>query len=281
MWYEVLKDIEKLLRSADDLELRRNWQAFVAKVSAVPEQPYHLRFILSELDSIERNCARDQIAIFDHGCGPCSTLIWLAALGYTNVRGVDVGGNLAAQNRLARVCWGAAADPFVAYDGRSLPYAEGTFELIVSQQVLEHVPDDQLEAYYSEEARVLRADGRALHQVPHRLVPYDSHTRTWFLHMLPRAVSARLMALRNRQWPDHLHLRWPWVHMQMARKHIGPCTFLSPARLQQLQKFDYYDGPSGLRRALARMCGLPLIGSSLSWAAVWAVSLETRTIRGA
>jgi SAM-dependent methyltransferase len=281
MWYDVLKQIETLLGSESDDDLRQNWRAFVEMVSSVPEQPYHLRLILSELDSVRGGRERSQIAVFDHGCGPGSTLIWLAALGYINVFGVDVGHALVAQNRLARVCWGATDDHFIVYDGKGLPFRDGTFDLIISQQVLEHVPDDQFEAYYSEEARVLRPGGRALHQVPHRLIPYDSHTRTWFLHMLPRKMSVWMMALRHRQWPDHLHLRWPWVHMRMARKHIGPCTSLSQLRLMQLQQFDYYDGPVGVRRVLARLCGLPLIGSWFSSAAIWAVLLETRTIRGA
>jgi SAM-dependent methyltransferase len=278
MWYETLKEIGRLLEPVSEADLRERWNAFCAKVGK-SEPPYHLHAILAELDAIAQQRARSDIAILDHGCGPGSTLIWLAALGYTNVHGVDVGGKLAAQNRLARVCWGKTTDPFLVYDGGKLPFDDQQFDLIISQQVLEHVPEAQLDSYYSEEGRVLKPGGLALHQVPHRLIPYDSHTRTWMLHLLPKGLSSRAMRAIGNQWPDHLHLRWPWVHMRMTRRHIGPCELVTSRRLQQTQVFDYYDGPSSLRRMLARMCALPVAGPAFAWLATWGVSLETRATR--
>jgi SAM-dependent methyltransferase len=278
MWYETLKEIGRLLEPVSDTELRERWNVFSANVSA-SEPPYHLNAILAELGATGDRRERSDIAILDHGCGPGSTLIWLAALGYTNVRGVDVGGKLSAQNRLARVCWGKTTDPFVVYDGGRLPFEDRAFDLIISQQVLEHVPEAQLVSYYSEEGRVLKPGGRALHQVPHRLIPYDSHTRTWMLHLLPKKLSSHAMHAIGNEWPDHLHLRWPWVHLRMARKHIGPCELLTRSRLKQLQVFDYYDGPSTPRRMLARLCALPVAGPVFAWLATWGVSLETRATR--
>ena len=65
---------------------------------------------------------------------------------------------------------------FSTYDGLVLPFPDGRFDFVFSQQVLEHVAPDQIENYYIEEARVLRPGGVAFHEVPHRLIPYDSHT---------------------------------------------------------------------------------------------------------
>lgn len=280
MWYDTLDQIATLWEPVDDAELRRRWDGFVARVRAETTPPYHLERIIAELDEIRGERPREAVAILDHGCGPGSSLIWLAALGYTNIKAVDVGGgDFAEQNRLSRLCWGKSEPVFIDYDGHRLPFADAQFDLIISQQVLEHVHDSALEAYYAEEGRVLRPGGRALHQVPHRLSPYDSHTNMWFVHFLPGAMPDRFMNLIGREWPDHLHLRWPWVHRRLVERHIGPCTNLSADRLQRLSNFSYYDGPVGLRRLMATACRVPLVGSAIAALTSHAVALETRTIR--
>lgn len=281
MWYAVLQEIEKLHEPVGDDELRARWEDFRTRVVASAPPPYHLNRILSELGEMRAGRAPAEIAILDHGCGPGSTLTWLAALGYTNIRGVDVGGEFGPQNRVARLCWGAAEDVFRSYDGHRLPFGDRSFDLVISQQVLEHVPDDQFESYYAEEGRVLKPGGRALHQVPHRLAPYDSHTRTWGLHLLPQGLCVRAARLLGTEWPDHLHLRWPWLHRRMAEHHIGPCVNISAERLQQLQDFGYYDGPARLRRILASVCSLPVVGPAIASLATQVVLLETKTVRRA
>ncbi len=172
MWYDTLDEITGLLEAVDDAELLRRWNQFATKTVPTSPQPYHLDRIIAELNELWQTRPASSIAILDHGCGPASTLIWLAALGYTNVYGVDIGSDFSAQNRLARLCWSRKDDAFVSFDGAHLPYQDSQFDLVISQQVLEHVSDACLEAYYREEGRVLRPGGRALHQVPHRLAPY-------------------------------------------------------------------------------------------------------------
>jgi SAM-dependent methyltransferase len=281
MWHDSLVEITSLLKPVDDAELVRRWNHFSTKTVPAAEQPYHLDRIIAELNELRQGRPASTVAIFDHGCGPASTLIWLAALGYTNVYGVDMGSDFSAHNRLARLCWGRKDQPFFSYDGGQLPYPDASFDLVISQQVLEHVADSYLESYYREEGRVLRRGGRALHQVPHRLAPYDSHTRTWGVHFFPEPLRSMIMRRLGGEWPDHLHLRWPWVHFRMVRRYIGAPVNLSAERLQRLKQFSYYDGPVGLRWLLARLCGLPGIGGLISILATPAVLLETRTIRGA
>mgnify|MGYP001765045447 CR=1 FL=1 len=69
------------------------------------------------------------------------------------------------------------------------PFADDWFDVVISEEVVEHVPTSLVANYYSEAARVLRPDGVAYYTVPHRLGPYDSHTRTWFVHYLPRMLA--------------------------------------------------------------------------------------------
>ena len=59
----------------------------------------------------------------------------------------------------------------------ALPYADATFDLILSHEVLEHVQDDRLAA--AEMVRVLRPGGRAVIFVPNRLYPFETHGHYW------------------------------------------------------------------------------------------------------
>ncbi|MGL4651505.1 MAG: class I SAM-dependent methyltransferase [Caldilineaceae bacterium] len=57
--------------------------------------------------------------------------------------------------------------------GEDKPYADGTFDLVLSHEVLEHVADDR--AVVAEIVRVLRPGGRAVIFVPNRLYPFETH----------------------------------------------------------------------------------------------------------
>lgn len=276
-WYATLDRLQAILALSDDAELVSAWDAFSAEVKRAEHHPYHIERIRLELDAMTLSRGGGAVRVLDHGCGPGSTLIYLAALGYTDSFGVDVSGNKnSAQNRLARLCWGRRYDCFLEYDGRTLPFADHSFDLVISQQVVEHVPDAEYEAYFAEEGRVLAPGGVALHQIPHKLVPYDSHTGAWVLPMLPDRVAQTVMKALGGEWPDHVHLRWPWVHAGMIQKHIGPFRNLSAERLTGLQDIAYYDGPKGLRGLIARVCALPGVGPVFARGLSNFVLMETR-----
>jgi SAM-dependent methyltransferase len=193
-WYATLDRLQAMLALVDDAEVFSAWKAFSADVKRAEHHPYHIERIRLELEAMTLSRGGGAVRVLDHGCGPGSTLIYLAALGYTDSFGVDVSGNSnSAQNRLARLCWGRRYDCFLEYDGHTLPFADQSFDLVISQQVVEHVPDAEYEAYFAEEGRVLASGGVALHQIPHKLVPYDSHTGTWVLSMLPDRVAQTAM----------------------------------------------------------------------------------------
>ena len=62
--------------------------------------------------------------------------------------------------------------------GEYLPYPGGTFDLVLSHEVIEHVQDDR--AYAAEMVRVLRMpEGRAVIFCPNRLYPYETHGHYW------------------------------------------------------------------------------------------------------
>ena len=221
-WHATVERMRAVLSSEDEAALRTLWTAFCADVrSGAVERPYHLAMLIGEIEAYAR-AKGGPVALLDHGCGGGMTLMFLAALGYTDVFGVDVGGDRTPQNRWARVALGYEDDRFVIYDGSRLPLADASIDIVFSQQVLEHVAPKVFASYYEEEARVLKEGGLAIHQVPHRLVPYESHLRLWGWHMLPPMLRDPVLKKRGIEWPSHLHLRWPSAHKRMAAAIIGP-----------------------------------------------------------
>ena len=228
------------------------------------------------------DAARTEVAILDHGCGSAFTLLYLLALGFERIYGVDVKKDPELWNRLLREVYGVREQRFWVYDGCRLPLPDCSMDLIFSEQVLEHVNEDLLDSYYAEERRVLKEGGWAYHEVPHRLVPFDSHTRTWFVHYLPRKASLRLHRIfgSNIQFLEkRLFLRWPSEHRGKLAAHFDDWIDLTPERLRRLQKFDYYDGPVRLRRFFAWLVRLPGIGMSLARIVSNFVMMDTVAIK--
>ncbi len=61
--------------------------------------------------------------------------------------------------------------------GEQLPYGDGSFDLVLSHEVLEHVYDDAMAA--AEIVRVLAPGGRAVIFAPNRLYPFETHGHYW------------------------------------------------------------------------------------------------------
>lgn len=59
----------------------------------------------------------------------------------------------------------------------ALPFADGSFDVVLSHEVVEHVPDDR--AAVAEAVRVLRPGGRLVIYAPNRLYFFETHGRFW------------------------------------------------------------------------------------------------------
>ncbi|MBZ5624020.1 MAG: class I SAM-dependent methyltransferase, partial [Acidobacteriia bacterium] len=79
----------------------------------------------------------------------------------------------------------AGAATWVAGDGRCLPFRDGTFDVVFSNSVIEHVGDARSQQSFAREvARV----GRGFWvQTPNRWFPVEQHLLTPFIHWLPKA----------------------------------------------------------------------------------------------
>lgn len=102
------------------------------------------------------------LAVLDLGCGTGRHSLWLAAAEAT-VTAVDFSEGMLAE---ARRKPGATAIRWLVHDLHTrLPFAEGTFDLVVSGLVLEHLRE--LDGFFAEARRVLKLDGRAVVSAMH------------------------------------------------------------------------------------------------------------------
>ena len=103
--------------------------------------------------------------ILDIGCGVGAFVRRLREIS-PHVYGVDVDAE--------RVAEGAAEVPNLGLAvGEHLPFAEGTFDVVLLHEVLEHVTDDV--ATLAEARRVLAPGGRVVVFCPNRLYPFETH----------------------------------------------------------------------------------------------------------
>ena len=268
-WRNVCSAFGEAKNSQNLSLLNVNWQTFCGLILNYDGgHPYHLQALIEELERCRGSTrSREEIVILDHGSGGAGTLFYLAALGYTNFYGVDIEDrDYDRLNWIAFHLLGAREKRFIVYDGLTLPLANETIDLVFSQQVLEHVSPKQFNSFFTEEFRVLKHGGTMLHEIPHRLGPYDSHTRTWLLHwLLPPTLWLHTLRLVGRDPQVYIFLRWPWVHRRLAKRCFGNVEVQTVRRLRKLSNIPYYDGPVNLRRLMAWLMKVPIAGMLISY----------------
>ncbi len=67
--------------------------------------------------------------------------------------------------------------PALAAAGESIPFSAGTFDTVLSHEVIEHVADDRLSL--QEMLRVAKPGGRILLFCPNRWYPFETHGHHW------------------------------------------------------------------------------------------------------
>jgi SAM-dependent methyltransferase len=129
--------------------------------------------------------------------------------------------------------------------GEHLPFADGTFDVVFSHEVLEHVGDDR--RYTAEMVRVTRGGGRIVVFVPNRLYPFETHGVYWrgvyhfgnvpLVNYLPGPLRDRLA---------------PHVRAYTARSLRRLFAGLPVRVLHHTRVFPGYDKLSGRSERLAR-----------------------------
>ena len=119
---------------------------------------------------------------------------------------------------------------WVAADGRQLPFADQSFDIVFSNSVIEHVgaAQDQ-QRFASEAARV----GKCYWvQTPNRWFPVELHLLTPFLHYLPRSWQSRV-ARRFTVW-EHIVRPRPDQREFYIEHYLRDIRLLDARTLQQL-----------------------------------------------
>ncbi len=105
--------------------------------------------------------------VLDLGCGLGEYVRGFARQG-AEAFGCDV-----AQSRLAEARRRGSGDRLAGAAGEFLPYRSGSFDVVVLNEVIEHVSDDR--ATMREVGRVLAPGGIAVLYAPNRLYPFETH----------------------------------------------------------------------------------------------------------
>ena len=140
------------------------------------------------LSGASRSC----LHIMDLGCGTGNSLeLFHKSNPDIQWVGLDIGDSPEVQSRVRR------DGKFVTYDGRRIPFAENTFDVIYCKQVLEHVRYPQ--NLIGEVQRVLKPHGYFIGSTSH-LEPYHSYSywnyTPFGFSVLVRDAGLRLLEIR-------------------------------------------------------------------------------------
>lgn len=84
------------------------------------------------------------------------------------------------------------------YDGKIFPFTDKQFEIIWSNAVLEHVGSYEEQILFLKEIK--RVGKQAFITTPNKNFPVEVHTRTFFLHFLPKRVFDFYLKLIGKSW---------------------------------------------------------------------------------
>lgn len=88
---------------------------------------------------------------------------------------------------------------FTLVTDTALPFADGSFDVVISNHVIEHVGDDEAQArHLAEMRRVLRPDGIGYLAVPNRWMVVEPHYRLAFLSWWPESWRSGWLRLWNK-----------------------------------------------------------------------------------
>ncbi len=90
---------------------------------------------------------------------------------------------------------------FTRVSGTELPFPDASFDVVISNHVIEHVGDRSSQAHHlSEVRRVMKRGGRGYLAVPNRWQLVEPHYGLAFLSWLPHALRTPYLRLMNKGW---------------------------------------------------------------------------------
>ncbi|OUU29733.1 MAG: hypothetical protein CBB97_02065 [Candidatus Endolissoclinum sp. TMED37] len=246
-------------------QVKKKWQLIANDFKNY--RPNHLLNLLYLLDNSHLKL---KSRILDHGCGGGITLFFLASKGYYNILGIDINSTQDyinrknACNKIFKIILNTNTNVIQHYNGKKINYKNNFFDYIYSQQVIEHVQSHLLDSYIAEERRILKSNGMVLHQIPHRLGPFEGHTKKWFIHWLPKKWYYYLLKDDKQNLnlvKNALFLRWPWQLKSIFNKYFNNVNNLVNLRLKyDIVSEEYSKKEKIIRKILVLLFKVPLLG---------------------
>ena len=149
---------------------------------------YIQHFLESSLRAMGRG-SPEGVRVLDVGCGRGDTVAWLLARGW-RAYGVDVSSAYLEHGRDYLLKVGENPERLqLLCDDLTYPFDDDYFDLVISDQVIEHVSD--LGAFAREIFRVSTHGAVGLHIYPAKWRPIEVHMMTPFAHWFPKGPARR------------------------------------------------------------------------------------------
>lgn len=145
------------------------------------------QFLQDWLDEITADRPRQAVRVLDLGCGRGGTVAWLVDQGWDGY-GIDVDERYVRNGQVYFDSVGET-ERLAVLDGQAYPYPDEHFDVVISDQVFEHVED--LEFLAREVARVTQPAGKGLHIFPAKWRVREPHMLTPFAHWVPKGRARR------------------------------------------------------------------------------------------
>jgi SAM-dependent methyltransferase len=186
-------------------------------------------------------CPVEGKKVLEFGCNIGATSIVLAHYG-ARVTAVDISPQCIEMARLNTKRYGSLGVRFeLLNEGQPLPFADGEFEVVTCNSVLEYVRPNLLAGVQRELSRVLKPGGLLLvFGTSNRLSPIEMHSGEWLNNYIPRRFDQLFGRQRERGVP-------PWK----LRHGFGPAYD------------DLFAGHAGTRRYIELKRAMGLNGGKL------------------
>lgn len=135
---------------------------------------------------------------------------------------------------------------FLCVSGENLPFPGGSFDVVVSNHVIEHA--SSADQHLTEIARIIRDDGIVYLATPNRFWPWEVHYRIPFLHYLPTHLFMSIMKRLNRHHEDIYLMGWNTLK-QKTRQDFTLTSFSD--RICKWPENYYMDCPPAIAKLLA------------------------------
>lgn len=153
-------------------------------------------------------------------------------------------------------------DPvFVNGVGENLPFPDACFDVVIMNQVIEHV--DVQEKVIREAGRVVRPGGVVYVACPNYLRFYEPHYKIFWIPLLPKVLGRVYLRLRRRSTAMLNQLTYTTnARLRRRLSELGPSyVILDLHREQFLRKRASGGFAAASTRAVAKITTLPFIGS--------------------